>query len=95
MSEVKEEVIVPLNMTYVDAGLVEWALIDFIGCAKENLTQLQHSKEEEDIPNRKERINSYQQRIKRGKYVLGLVSTALDEVADNFMVEDVVREGDE
>jgi len=27
--------------------------------------------------------------------VLGLVSAALNEVADNFMVEDVVREGDE
>jgi hypothetical protein len=92
MSEVKVSI---NNLTYSDAVVIEWALMDFIGCARENLTQLQHSKEEGDIPNRKERINSYQQRIKRGKYVLGLVSTAIDEVADNFMVEDVVREGDE
>jgi len=95
MSEVKEEVIVPLNMPYVDAVLVEWALIDFIGCAKGNLTQLQHSKEEEDIPNRKELIKVYESRIRIAKPVLGLVSAALNEVADNFMVEDVVREGDE
>lgn len=94
MSEVKEEMIVPLNMPYSDAVLVEWALIAFIGRAKENLTQLQHNKEEEDIPNRKELIKVYEGRIRIAKPVLGLVSAALNEVADNFMVEDVVREGE-
>jgi ribosomal protein S30 len=82
------------NLTYSDAAVIEWALVDFVDDARKQIGRLQ-DKENKDTPRRKELINIYQQRIKRGKYVLGLVSVAMNEVADDLMIEDIVREGDE
>ena len=82
------------NLTYSDAAVIEWALVDFVDDARKQIGMLQ-DKENKDTPRRKELINIYQQRIKRGKYVLGLVSVAMNEVADDLMIEDIVREGDE
>jgi ribosomal protein S30 len=90
----EDELWVGLEVSYADAAVIEWALVDFVDDARKQIGKLQ-AKEGKDTPRRKELINIYQRRIKRGKAVLGLVSAAMNEVADDLMVEDMVEAGDD
>lgn len=87
-----DELWVGLEIAYADAAVIEWALVDFVDDARKQITSLQDKNENNDIPRRKELINIYRQRIKRGKAVIALVSAAMNEVADDLVPEDLVIE---
>ena len=87
----EDELWVGLEIAYADAAVIEWALVDFVDDARKQIGKLQ-GKENKDTPRRKELINIYQRRIKRGKAVLALVSAVMNEVADDLVPEDLVIE---
>jgi ribosomal protein S30 len=87
----RDELWVGLDIAYADAAVIEWALVDFVDDARKQIGKLQ-AKEGKDTPRRNELIKIYQRRIRRGKAVLGMVSAAMNEVADDLVPEDLAIE---
>ncbi len=79
---------IKLEFDYGDAAILEFCLIDYVDAARDHITKLQ-SKDGALNPHRRELTKIYQNRIRNGKRLLGVVSSKLDcaEVGDETREE--------
>lgn len=72
---------IKLELEYGDVTILEFCLIDFIDEAKSQVTKLQNKEGDGALnPHRRELTKIYQNRIRNGKRLLGVISSKLDYV---------------
>lgn len=68
------------ELEYGDAAIVEFCLIEFIENARRTVTELQNKESDVHGPQRRELLKMYENRVKNGKRLLGMLSAELNTV---------------
>ena len=69
-----------LELEYGDAAILEFCLIEFVENARRMVTKIQNKEGDVYGPERKELLKIYENRVRNGKRLLGMLSAELNTV---------------
>ena len=71
---------IKLELDYGDAAILEFCLIEFVENARRMVTKIQNKEGDVYGPERKELLKIYENRVRNGKRLLGMLSAELNSV---------------
>lgn len=71
---------ISLELEYGDAAILEFCLIEFVENARRTVTELQNKEGSVYGPQRRELLKMYENRVRNGKRLLGMLSAELNTV---------------